>query len=124
MGVTVGDVPAGLGEAGTELWNDVTAGRRLTAANKALLLNICRIADRLDELADELAGRDLVVVNHQGTETPNPLLTEHRMQLSTMSQLMQRMGIGELPKVSTKASVRDQMAEKRAERERKRAAGQ
>jgi eukaryotic-like serine/threonine-protein kinase len=64
------DVPAGLGEAGTDLWNDVANGRRLSAAHKSLLLNICRIADRLDELADELAGRPLVVTNHQGTETP------------------------------------------------------
>lgn len=117
------DVPAGLSEAGVELWNDIANGRRLSAAHRSLLLNICRVADRLDELAEELAGRELVVTNHQGTETPNPLLTEHRMQLATMSQLMTRLGIGELPKAAKQSSVKDQMAQKREERA-KRAAGQ
>lgn len=112
----------GLAEAGITLWNDVAGGRTLSAAHQQLLLNICRIADRLNALDDELSGRDLVVVNHQGTEMPNPLLTEHRMQLATMSQLMHRLGIGELPKAKKSSSVKDQMAEKRAERETKRAA--
>lgn len=106
-----------LGEAGTELWNDVCGERKLSSAHQQLLLNICRIADRLNALDDELAGRPLVVENHQGTEMPNPLLTEHRMQLATMSQLMHRLGIGELPKAKQKNTVKDQMAAKRAERQ-------
>lgn len=108
-----------LGDAGKALWGDIAEGRPLSAAHKYLLLNICRIADRLNELDDELAGRDLVVVNHQGTEMPNPLLTEHRMQLATMSQLMHRLGVGELPKAKQKNTVKDQMAAKRAERQQR-----
>lgn len=85
-------------------------------ANRVLLLNMCRIADRLDELARELSVSPLVVSNNLGSETPNPLLTEHRMQLATLSQLMQRLGIAEVVKVGVQSSVRDQMAVKRAER--------
>ena len=110
------ECPAGLGVSGAELWNEVSGSRRLSAANRVLLLNMCRIADRLDELTRELSLSPLVVSNNLGSETPNPLLTEHRMQVSTLSQLMQRLGIAEVAKVGAKVSVRDQMAEKRAQR--------
>jgi hypothetical protein len=115
--------PEGLSENALNLWDALNSGRELAPPHQILVLNICRIADRLDDLAEELAGRPLVVINHQGTETPNPLLTEHRMQLATMSQLLTRMGFKELPKAGEKVSVADRMAEQRAKREARKAAG-
>lgn len=110
-------MPAGLSESGRELWADVADGRKLSVAHQTLLLNVCRIADRLDELADELAGRPLVVVDAKGTETPNPLLTEHRMQFQALSQIMQRLGVKELPSAGAgQKSLKDQLAERRAQR--------
>lgn len=117
------EVPAGLAETGTQLWEDVTAGRKLSAPHATLLLNICRIADRLDDLVDEIDGR-LTTTNEQGTENINPLISEHRQQLATMSMLMQRLGIGELPKGNAGAkTLRDQIAEQRKKREAKESTG-
>lgn len=114
--------PDDLSENAVALWDSLHQGRELALPYQILVLNICRISDRLDDLATELNGRPLVVVNAQGTETPNPLLTEHRMQLATMSQLLTRMGFKELPKEVSKKTVKDQMAEQRAKRESRKGA--
>ena len=114
--------PEGLQESGMELWRDIVGDRKLSAAHRALLLNICRIADRLDAIAEELEESPLTVTLYDKrgepvNEVAQPLLGEHRQQLATMSQLMSRLGIGELPKVKTgEKSIRDQLAERRAQR--------
>ena len=43
-------VPVGLLDAGCKLWVSICSGRELDAASRVLLLNACRIADRLDAL--------------------------------------------------------------------------
>lgn len=109
--------------AGNALWCGVSAGRTLSAANLVLLHNVCRLADRCDDLTDEIGSR-LTSENHRGDEIVNPLISEHRQQLATLHTILQRMGLGELSKVTAqKASVGDQMAEKRLLRAKK-AAGE
>lgn len=107
-------VPAELGESGRDLWAGVANGRGMTAASRALLLNACRMADRLDDLVEKIGDR-LTVINHQGTETINPLIAEHRMQYTALAQVLAKMGVAELPKPkSDKKSSRDELAAKRA----------
>lgn len=113
----------GLGQAGQALWDEVTKGRELSTPHKTLLLNGCRIADRLDEIDNEIPRAGLTVVNHQGTESVNPLIPEQRQQLAQLSAILQRMGYKELPREASKKTVKDQMAEQRAKREAKKAAG-
>lgn len=109
-------IPAELGESGRDLWAGVASGRGMTAASRALLLNACRMADRLDDLVEKIGGR-LTVINHQGTETINPLIAEHRMQYTALAQVLAKMGVAELPKPkSDKKSSRDELAAKRAAR--------
>lgn len=109
------EVPMDLKDAGNALWCGVSAGRTLNAANMVLLLNACRIADRLDELTETIDG--LTTENHRGDTIINPLIAEHRQQFATLNSILQRMGLGELQKVAaSKATVEDQMAAKRAER--------
>lgn len=113
-------VPAGLMEAGSELWSSITSGRELDASGRVLLVNACRIADRLDQLDKEIDGR-LLSYNQRGDEVINPLISEHRQQYTTLANILSKMGLGELPKPKDGESKWDELAKKRAEREKKRA---
>ncbi|QFG14241.1 terminase small subunit [Mycobacterium phage Tourach] len=108
-------VPAGLMEAGETLWTSITANRELDAASRVLLLNACRIADRLDQLDDEIGGR-LLSYNQRGDEVINPLISEHRQQYTALANILGKMGLGELPKPKAGESKWDELAKKRAER--------
>lgn len=112
----------GLGTAGKALWDEVTDGRTLSTAHKTLLVNACRIADRLDEIDNEIPRAGLTVINHQGTTSVNPLICEQRQQLAQLSAVLTRMGFKELPRESSKKTVKDQMAEQRAKRESRKGA--
>ncbi|AOT22861.1 hypothetical protein [Mycobacterium phage MS810] len=113
-------VPPGLDEAGTTLWTSITADRELDAASRVLLVNACRIADRLDQLDNEIGGR-LLSYNQRGDEVINPLISEHRQQYTALANILGKMGLGELPKPKTGESKWDELAKRRAEREKRRA---
>ncbi|ASW31436.1 terminase small subunit [Mycobacterium phage GuuelaD] len=115
-----GAVPPGLNLAGIDLWISVSGERELDAASKVLLLNACRIADRLDQLDDEIGGR-LLSYNQRGDEVINPLISEHRQQYTVLANILGKMGLGELPKPKSGESKWDELAKKRAEREAKKA---
>lgn len=114
------DLPKGLGEAGRELWENVSTGRKLDAPSKVLLLNACRIADRLDALDAEIDGR-LISYNQRGDEVINPLISEHRQQYATLAGILSKMGLGELPRPQSGDSKWDELEKKRLEREARRA---
>ena len=116
----VGGVPAGLEVSGRELWLSVCAGRELDAASRALLLNACRVVDRLDALDSEIGGR-LLSENHRGDEVINPLISEHRQQYATLAGILSKMGLGALPRPQSGDSKWDELAAKRAAREARRA---
>jgi hypothetical protein len=113
----------GLGEAGQALWDEVTRGRELSTPHKTLLLNACRIADRLDEIDNEIPRAGLTVINDQGTRSVNPLIPEQRQQLAQLSAILTRMGFKELPRAGEKVTVADRIAEQRAKREARQANG-
>lgn len=112
----------GLGTAGKALWDEVTDGRTLSTAHKTLLVNACRIADRLDEIDSEIPRAGLTVLNNLGTESVNPLIPEQRQQLAQLSAILTRMGFKELPKPTEQVTVADRMAAQR-EKRAKRVAG-
>lgn len=106
-----------LGPSGRELYDALVEGREVSAAHRALVLNAARLADKADELSEAVGGR-LTTVNSQGTETINPLISELRMVTGALSQVLAKLGVGELPKVRTgEVSIRDELARRRAARE-------
>lgn len=109
------EVPPGLEAGGTELWESIAGERELDAASKHLLVNACRIVDRLDNLDKEIDGR-LLSFNARGDEIINPLISEHRQQYTTLANILGKMGLGELPKPQEANSREDELAKKRAER--------
>jgi hypothetical protein len=80
--------PVGLKVPGKRLWTAVLAEYDLEMHEELLLLQACRCADRLDQMATELATASLTVVNHRGDEVANPLLTESRQQAIVLSRLL------------------------------------
>lgn len=105
-----------LGPSGRDLYDALVAGRDVSAAHRSLVLNAARLADKADELTAEVGGR-LTTVNSQGTETINPVVSELRMVTTALAQVLQKLGVGELPKVrSGEKSIRDQLAERRSKR--------
>lgn len=118
------DVPDGLGSGGSALWSGLAAGRKFDAPTAALVLNACRVADRLDELTAEIGGQ-LTVENDKGDIVANPLITEHRQQLSVLRQVLTTLGVGKLGAAAGgKQNIVDVLAEKRRQREEQAAAAQ
>jgi diphthamide synthase (EF-2-diphthine--ammonia ligase) len=71
----------------------------------------------LDALAEAIALASLTVVNDRGDTVANPLLTEHRMQASTLTQLLRTLGVTSLEEISSGGvEVEDVLAKARAER--------
>jgi len=111
--------PDGLGESGIRLWDGLMKGRTVDAATESLVLNAARVADRLDELTEQIGGV-MTVTNDRGDEVANPLITEHRQQLQVLRAVLSTLGVGKLPAAaSTGKSLQEQLAEARAERQKR-----
>jgi|SRR5674476_80678 hypothetical protein len=80
--------PAGLMAAGKSLWKSVVDEYELDVHEELLLLRASRCADRLDQLAAELATSPLLLVNFRGDSVASPLLVESRQQSLTLSRLL------------------------------------
>ncbi|WP_016888680.1 hypothetical protein [Mycobacteroides abscessus] len=112
------EVPEGLGLAGAALWADVCRGRQLSAANKILLLNACRIADNLDNLAAETPKERVISRNHLDTESIHPTISEFRQQATALHTMLTKLGVADMPAESGNGGgFFDQLAAKRKERE-------
>ncbi|AEJ92090.1 hypothetical protein OPTIMUS_6 [Mycobacterium phage Optimus] len=112
----------GLGPRGSEVFEALTDGRPISAAQRALALNAARLADTLDRIESELAHAPLTVINSQGTETIHPLISEARMLTGALSQILAKMGVSALPEPESKEKrPLDVLAERRAQRQAARA---
>jgi hypothetical protein len=107
-----------LAERGRAVYEALIKGRPVDAIHRAQCLNVARMADTLDRIDAEFQlDPRLTVINGQGTETANPLISEHRQLLSAFTTILAKMGISELPEASSgEKSSHDQLAVKRAER--------
>ena len=109
-----------LGASGRELWDAVHDARDVQPHFKALLLNACRIADRLDAIAAELLEHPLTVTLYDRSDNPinevaNPLLGEHRQQSLALRQILASMGIDKLEKsVVSEKSLQELLADMKA----------
>lgn len=78
-----------LGETGARLWQELTAGGEPGPLQRVLLVEACRIADRLDSLDRQLHGHDWLRFRHDesGAEVTvhvDRVLAEAREQASTL----------------------------------------
>lgn len=110
-----------LGDSGRALWDAINESREVSAEFTALVLNACRITDRLDEMSGRLLNEPLTVklCDKQGqeiNEVANPLLVEHRMQLQTLRTVLSSLGVDRLSIREDGASMEEAMAEARKAR--------
>jgi hypothetical protein len=70
------------------LWSSVVEEYDIEEHERLLLLEACRIADRLDRLAEESAGEPLTTENFKGDEVANPKLVEARQQGIVFARLL------------------------------------
>lgn len=87
--------PAGvaLGTAGLNLWREMTKQGALPPMQAVLLLEACRITDRLEKLDRQLAGEDWLRfrVDDEGVEVTviiDKALSEARQQATALKQIM------------------------------------
>lgn len=79
--------PKDLAATGRRLWLAVQADLELDPHEELLLLQACRCADRLEDIATRLVRAPLTTTNARGDEVPNPLLVEQRMQGAALARL-------------------------------------
>jgi hypothetical protein len=82
-----------LDAAGRRLWREVLAGYVLAPHEVALLVELCRVADRLDRLAVALSVEPLTVPGSMGQPKIHPLYAEARAQAATLAHLAKAMRI-------------------------------
>lgn len=97
--------PEGLRAAGRRLWSGIDGSRVIDDTNYAQVLNACRIADRLDDIALELSLSPLTCENAKGDIVAQPLIVEHRMQAATLKQILAGLGF-----TNMQAAKRDKMS--------------
>ena len=85
--------PAGLGKAGRALWRDINAEFGLAPHEAAILVQCCRVVDRLDAIEAELSGAPLTVTGSTGQPRAHPLLAEWRMQARVLESLSRALSI-------------------------------
>ena len=85
--------PSGLGVKGARLWADVTSGYKLRHDELDVLEDVCREADLIDKIEQELESSDLMVVGSQGQMVMNPLVSEARQHRATKMSLWKRLAL-------------------------------
>lgn len=80
--------PSGLGKNGRRLWRSILDSYELDVHEMLMLAEACRVADRLDRLAEALDGAPLTVENFKGDEVSQPLLVEARQQSLVFARLL------------------------------------
>ena len=80
--------PSGLAKSGRRLWRSIADEYDLEIHEQLLLGEACRVADRLDLLADALKDAPLTTRNARGDEVSNPLLVESRMLGAAFAKLI------------------------------------
>ena len=80
--------PDGLGASGARLWRSISDDYDLDVHEQLLLLQACRCADRLDELAAEALKSPVTVINMKGDRITHPAIVESRQQAIVLSRLV------------------------------------
>jgi hypothetical protein len=113
-----------LGETGARLWQELTAGGEPGPLQRVLLMEACRIADRLDSLDRQLHGHDWLRFRHDesGAEVTvhvDRVLAEAREQATALrgivADLMKTFGSAK-PEKSKGGGVLADLAARRAAR--------
>jgi hypothetical protein len=79
--------PRGLKAKGKRLWKDITTSYELRADELDTLEDVCREADLIVLLEEELDGAELITKGSQGQDVANPMISELRQHRATKKAL-------------------------------------
>jgi hypothetical protein len=85
--------PSGLGRAGRALWRDINAEFGLAPHESAVLVQCCRVVDRMELIEAELSISPLTVAGSTGQPKAHPLLAEWRAQARVLESLSRALSI-------------------------------
>lgn len=85
--------PAGLKAKGKRLWSEVTGAYQLRSDELDVLEDVCREADLIDKIEQELASADLMTTGSMGQMVVNPLIAEARQHRATKMSLWKRLAL-------------------------------
>lgn len=97
---------------GRALWDELTMAE-LDAPTKVLVLQACRVVDRLDRLEAAIRSRKTWVNIAEQVDYGkvvkiqvqiDSVLAESRQQLSTLTQLLHKLGVGKIESLSKRTS--------------------
>lgn len=81
--------PRGLRKSGREIWDDLTARYEMHPHELSVVLQIARMADRLDQLHTEAAAAAATTVTDQvGRESAHPAIVEARQTALAQARLV------------------------------------
>lgn len=100
--------PAGLKAKGKRLWTEVTGEYKLRSDELDVLEDVCREADLIDKIENELASADLMTTGSMGQQVVNPLIAEARQHRATKMSLWKRLA---LPDPAADAAATNQQRE-------------
>ena len=80
--------PAGLGKRGRTFWRQIATDFELSDAESHLLVEACRVLDRLDVLDGLVAADGAMVTGSQGQQVLNPAFAEARQQAVVLHRLL------------------------------------
>lgn len=101
--------PAGLGDAGSQLWSDVSGKYTLRADEKVTLEAACRASDRVERMRAEL-GDAVTATGSMGQVVVHPLIPEIRAHESQVAALLAKLKLPDDPSVEGGARVSQQRA--------------
>lgn len=84
--------PAGLSGAGKALWRQVTEVYGLGPAEVPLLIEACKVADRIAQLDRELADAPVAAVGSRGQRTEDPLRKARRDESLLLAKHLGQLG--------------------------------
>jgi phage terminase small subunit len=85
--------PAKLGARGRALWRQVHRDYELDAVETEILRQMCNVADRCDQIAEELTRQPLMTPGVMGQPRPNPLLAALRQEEVLLDRLASTLGV-------------------------------
>lgn len=100
--------PAGLRSKGKRLWSEVTEGYKLRHDELDILEDVCREADLIDKIEQELASADLMTTGSMGQQVVNPLIAEARQHRATKMSLWKRLALPDPVSSETPAASNQQ----------------
>jgi hypothetical protein len=86
-------VPEGIGRRGKAFWVDVQGELEFDAKETELLLELCRVLDTIDLLAESIAADGVMLEGSQGQRVLNAAVAELRQQQAAYARLVTQLNL-------------------------------